>query len=341
MLVKRFRDIFCPLYIRKMDYIKSPKISYKFNCQSCDYNCCRQSEFSKHNLTQKHQKKTEKLQIVTEELQMNTSKNLLKFICGCGKEYKHRQGLWKHKQKCHSTKGVVKGTEIVEGIIIKSEPTDKEIIMMLIEKNENLTNELKTIVVEQNKMIQEQNKTFQEQVKAIQELSRDSKTTMKSNETFNLQTFLNVTCENAMNITEFIETIKPELKNLERLGEIGFVKGISDIIVNSVKKLNVSQRPFHVTDAARGVVYVKNENKWAKDETKVFINKVIQNVETKTQRLLAKFKEAHPDCIKYHSKFSDQYNKLVVEAMGGSGDNDEEKHDKIYKCFLKSIVLNK
>ena len=283
----------------------------------------------------------ETLQIVTEELQMNTPKISLKFTCGCGNEYKHRQGLWNHKQKCYSTKGVVEEPEIVEEIIIKSEPTDKEIIMMLIEKNDNLTNELKNIVAEQTKMIQEQNKTIQEQNKTIQELSKNNKTTIKSNETFNLQTFLNVTCENAMNITEFIETVKPELKDLERLGEIGFVKGISDIIVNSVKKLNVSQRPFHVTDAARGVVYVKNENKWAKDETKTFINKFILNVENKTQRLLAKFREAHPDCIKYHSKFSDQYNKLVVEAMGGSGDNDEEKRDKIYKCFLKSIVLNK
>jgi hypothetical protein len=124
-----------------------------------------------------------------------------------------------------------------------------------------------------------------------------------------------------MNITDFIDSLKLQLSDLEKVGEIGYVNGISNIIVKNLNSLEETQRPIHCTDTKREVMYIKDENKWEKDEEKKKIRKVIKRVASKNQRLLLKFQEAHPDCNKASSLFSDQYNKIIVESMGGSGEN--------------------
>jgi hypothetical protein len=145
-----------------------------------------------------------------------------------------------------------------------------------------------------------------------------------------------------MNIMDFVESIQLQLSDLEKVGELGYVEGISNIIVKNLKALDVTQRPVHCTDKKRETLYIKDENKWEKeDDEKKKIRKAIKKVACKNQRLIPKFKEAHPDCIKAASKFSDQYNKMIIESMGGSGDNDLEKEDKIIKNITKQIVIEK
>ena len=171
--------------------------------------------------------------------------------------------------------------------------------------------------------------------------SHNNNTTNSHNKAFNLNFFLNETCKDAMNITDFVESIKLQLSDLERVGELGYVEGISNIIVKNLKDLDVTQRPVHCTDKKRETMYVKDEDKWEKDEENSKIKKVIKKVASKNQRLLPKFKEVHPDCITYHSKYSDQYNKLIVESMGGSGDNDREKEEKIIRNISKIVLVDK
>jgi hypothetical protein len=166
-------------------------------------------------------------------------------------------------------------------------------------------------------------------------------TTNSHNKAFNLNFFLNETCKDAMNITDFVESIKLQLSDLERVGELGYVEGISNIIVKNLKDLDVTQRPVHCTDKKRETMYVKDEDKWEKDEENSKIKKVIKKVASKSQRLLPKFKEVHPDCMTYHSKYSDQYNKIIVESMGGSGDNDTEKEEKIIRNISKIVSVDK
>jgi hypothetical protein len=166
--------------------------------------------------------------------------------------------------------------------------------------------------------------------------------TNSHNKTFNLQFFLNETCKDAMNIMDFVESLKLQLSDLEKVGEIGYVDGISNIITSNLKALDVQKRPIHCTDKKRETLYIKDENKWEKeDEEKMRIRKVIKKVANKNARMLSKFKEVHPDCSKSSSLYSDQYNKIIVESMGGPGDNDMEKEDKIIKNISKTVTIDK
>jgi len=162
-----------------------------------------------------------------------------------------------------------------------------------------------------------------------------------NNKTFNLNVFLNETCKDAMNITDFVDSLKLQLSDLENVGEIGYVNGISNIIVKNLNLLDENKRPIHCADKKREVLYIKDEDKWEKDEEKKKIRKIIKKVACKNQRLLPEFKKEHPDCGKYNSKYSDQYNKLIVESMGGSGDNDIEKEDKIIRNIAKEVTIDK
>jgi hypothetical protein len=145
-----------------------------------------------------------------------------------------------------------------------------------------------------------------------------------------------------MNIMDFVDSIKLQLSDLESVGKLGYVEGISNIIVKNLKALDENKRPVHCTDKKRETIYIKDEDKWEKEnEDNLKLRKVIKRIACKNQNLIPSFKEAHPDCGKYHSKFSDQYNKIIVESMGGSGDNDLEKEDKIIKNIAKNVYINK
>ena len=165
--------------------------------------------------------------------------------------------------------------------------------------------------------------------------------TNSHNKAFNLNFFLNETCKDAMNIMDFVESIQYQLSDLEKMGEIGYVEGLSNIIVKNLNALDVTQRPVHCTDKKRETIYIKDENKWEKDEDKNKIRKAIKRAALKNARLIQKFKEKHPDYMEYHSKYSTQYHKLIIESFGGSGDNDVEKEDKIIRNIAKNIVVEK
>ena len=302
----------------------------EFMCVSCDYICYKKFNWDRHILSAKHTKSTNGNQLATknEQNEQNEQKEL--HACqNCNKQYKDRTGLWRHNQKC-KLKEDLKNESIEEKK--KDEITDKNLIMMLINENK----ELKTLMLEQQNMM----------LKVIENGTHNNNTTnshntISNNKTFNLQFFLNETCKDAMNIMDFVESIKLQLTDLERVGELGYVEGISSIIVKNLKELDVTQRPVHCTDKKRETIYIKDEDKWEKDEEKNKIRKVIKKVASKNQRLLSKFKDVHPDCIKASSKYSDQYNKIIVESMGGSGDNDIEKEDKIIRKITTATTIDK
>ena len=166
--------------------------------------------------------------------------------------------------------------------------------------------------------------------------------TNSHNKTFNLQFFLNETCKDAMNIMDFVDSIKLQLCDLENVGKLGFVDGISKIIVQNLNSLDENMRPVHCTDTKREVMYVKDDNKWEKEnEDKQKLRKVIKHVTHKNSKLFKEFKTKYPGCEKSDSKYSDKYDKLIIEAMGGKGDNDLEKEDKIIKNIAKKVTIEK
>jgi hypothetical protein len=145
-----------------------------------------------------------------------------------------------------------------------------------------------------------------------------------------------------MNIMDFVESIQLQLTDLENVGKLGYVEGITNIITKNLQALDITQRPIHCTDKKREILYIKDENKWEKeDDDKKRIRRAIKRVVSKNHRLILKFKEVHPDCNKSSSNFSDQYNKIIIETMGGQGDNDFEKEEKIIKNVTKEVIVIK
>jgi hypothetical protein len=212
----------------------------------------------------------------------------------------------------------------------KNEISDKELIMMLINENK----EMKTLMIEQQNMI----------MKVIENGTHNTTNnthTNSHNKAFNLNFFLNETCKDAMNIMDFVDSIKLQLSDLEKVGELGYVEGISKIIVKNLKEMDVHKRPVHCTDKKRETMYVKDHDKWEKDEERLKLHKVVKKVAFKNQNLIPKFKELHPDYNKYHSTTSDKYNKIIVESMGGPGDNDYEKEEKIIQKISREVIVEK
>jgi len=218
---------------------------------------------------------------------------------------------------------------------------DTSLILTLIKDNQELKNML---IEQQNKMfdgmLDQQNKMLD-----VIKSGTHHNTTNNSNshnKTFNLQFFLNETCKDAMNIMEFVDSVKLTLYDLEKVGEIGYVEGISDIIIKNLNELDVCKRPIHCTDKKREVLYIKDNDKWEKEnDDKMKLRKVIKHIAHKNTKLIPEYKAKHPDCIKSESKFSDQYNKLVVEAFGGFGDNDLDKENKIIRQIVKEVTIDK
>jgi hypothetical protein len=206
--------------------------------------------------------------------------------------------------------------------------TDKDqLILMLVKQNAELIKETSDF---KNMMM-----------KVIENGTHNTTHTNSHNKAFNLNLFLNETCKDAMNINDFVESIKLQVSDLENVGEVGFVEGISNIIVKNLNALDITKRPIHCTDKKRETIYIKDENTWEKDESQCKMRKMIKKVVSKNQRLIPKFKEQNPEYNNSYSKVSDKYNKLIIESMGGSGDNDLEKEDKIIRNIVKNVVVEK
>ena len=306
-----------------MDSKKLLKVAQKYICECCDYLTCKKSSYMKHLSTDKHKKAENDSKMVVNDSEK--SQKVAQFECNCGKIYKYDSGYYRHKKIC-----VIENDNKEDGEnSIKNDADKDELIIMLIKQNYELikeTSECKNMMM---KVIE--NGTHNTNISNVN----------SHNKAFNLNFFLNETCKDAMNITDFVDSIKLQLSDLEKVGELGYVNGISNIIVKNLKELDVTQRPVHCTDKKRETLYIKDENKWEKDDEKKKLRKVIKRVASKNQRLLLKFKEVHPDCGTSSSKYSDQYNTIIVESMGGSGDNDLEKEEKIMRNILKQIVVDK
>jgi Txe/YoeB family toxin of Txe-Axe toxin-antitoxin module len=297
----------------------SQNSAFKYYCKYCDYRTCKKSNYTTHMLSAKHSKVTNDYTMGqnSAEIQPKFSQQSTKekFICSCGKEYYHRQGLWRHKKNCI----IVSDSKSDYGSDSDSEsekdPSDKDLIMMLIKQNTELLEIVK---------------------------NGTHNTTNSHNKTFNLNMFLNETCKNAMNINEFVDSLQLQMSDLENVGESGYIEGISSIIIKKLNTLDITERPIHCTDKKRETMYIKDENKWEKeDEKKTKMHKLVTKVANKNINMISEFQKLHPEWKKCSSKYADQHNKIVIESMGGKGDNEYEKQEKIIKKIAKEVFVDK
>ena len=297
-------------------------LSKKYRCISCDYFTDRKSNLDNHFKSLRHLK----------EINGNLLKQKLSsdHNCeNCGKIYKTNAGLWKHKKICNEEL-YCQPINSSQTIQQPSNVITTELVMELIKDNK----EMKQIILEQHNTINNLVKN------GINNINTNTNC-MNNNKTFNLQVFLNETCKDAMNITEFVESIKLQLCDLEKIGEVGYAEGISNIITTNLKALDVTERPVHCTDKKRETIYIKDDNKWEKeDENNTKLRKAIKNIASKNHKLLPAYREKYPGCQYADSKHGDKYNKMVLEALGGEGD-EAEKEDKIIRNISKATTIKK
>jgi Txe/YoeB family toxin of Txe-Axe toxin-antitoxin module len=284
-------------------------------CKKCDFKCSKKYSWERHILTAKHQMET-----LGDNFGAKKGTDEIYQCENCNKIYSSRNGLWKHKKCCNNDNTNNNSVLEINGF------SDKELIIMLMKKNDELQSMMMEVIKN-----------------GVGNNSHNTTTTHTNshNKAFNLNFFLNETCKDAMNIGEFVDSLKLQLSDLEKVGEAGYIEGISNIIVKNLKELDVTKRPVHCTDKKRETVYIKDNDIWEKDDDKSKMHKLIKRVVSKNMNMFPKFREVHPDCLKYHSKYSDQYNKIVYESMGGKGDDDIVKNEKIIKNVLKEVIIDK
>jgi len=294
----------------------------KFLCNLCDFNCCKYSDWKRHIVTKKHLYRKDG-NFLENAGNFLTQKNA-EFICDCGRSYSTKSGIWKHKKSCGKKNEQLPGD-------INSETDIKNLtnlILEVVKQNNDLANKIVDIC-----------KTGQTN---MSNMVNSNNVISNNTNTFNLNVFLNEKCKDAMNITDFVDSIQLDLSDLETVGKLGYVEGISNIIVKNLKALDITERPIHCADKKREVIYIKDEDKWEKeDDDKKKLKKVIKKVAYKNEKLLPQYKLKYPDYNDSESARSDQFSKIIIEAMGGAGDNDAEKEQKILKKIAKEVVIDK
>ena len=322
-----------------MTTTKSQEISKIFFCEDCDYSTSKNSEYKKHLLTNKHINTTK----------YNTLGIILKkeYICDCGKEYNHRASLFNHKKRCkqNEEKDNIKNTDAIikdEGIKDASiSDASNNVILLLINENKELINDnkdFKNMIMELVKTNNDLQKQMVDVCQKIQPGNTTINNTNSHNKTFNLQFFLNEECKDALNMSEFINSIQLKISDLENIGKNGYIEGMSNIIIKHLNDTDMYKRPVHCSDAKRETLYIKEENKWEKDtqETKQMLT-AVRGVNKKNYQLLTTWKETHPKCMDSKSNQSDEYMKIMSKVMDG----DEENINKVIKKVAKEVVIDK
>lgn len=306
-----------------MDDIFCPKIPSKFSCVVCDYNTCSKKDYNRHLSTRKH------LRMTTELHLDDNLASLEKFKCVCGVEYKYRQGLWKHRKNCEQ-----KNTP--ESPI---EPIDEETEL-------NILTKLVKDIIKQNIDVIKHNQDLTNKIVDICKVGGNTishNNVHSNNKTFNLQFFLNETCKDAMNISDFVESIKFQLKDLEHIGEVGFVDGISDVVLDNLTELDTRQRPLHCSDNKREILYIKENDEWIKDdEPNTKMTKVIKQIAHKNMKIIPEWIKNYPDCHKSESTKNDKYLKIVSNSMSGGTELEQKNNiSKIISKVAKEVTIDK
>ena len=296
-------------------------VAFKYNCKICDYNISKKSSYDKHLLTSKHVDNSQKMQEYAKMLAKGANGS---YKCVCDKVFKYHSGIWRHKKTCISLDKNKPSDPIV------SDNSDKELIKLLIHENA----EIKTLILELIK---------KETLNTIITNNTTNTNTNSHNKTFNLQIFLNEECKDALNLSEFVSSIKVELEDLEATGRLGYVEGVSRIMNKNLDDLDENKRPIHCSDLKREVLYIKNNDQWIKeDDTKPILKKAIKQVAFENIKKINDWKQKHPGCTDSESRKNDLYLKIVGNAMSGLTTEEQVKNiDKIVSKVAKNSVIDK
>lgn len=302
---------------------KMPKKCQDFFCKICNFVCSKKSNYDKHVLTRKHKMMT----FNDKKMPKNTEEH---YSCECGRVYKHRQGLSVHKKKCsYVNESVDDEDETIQPVFVEKDDT----LMLLVKQN----NDFKDLIISQNQQIVELSKKNQ--------ITHNNTITNNNshNKTFNMQFFLNETCKDAMNITDFVNSLKVSLQDLERVGELGYAEGLSRVLVKGLSDLDITKRPIHCSDAKREILHIKDQDRWEKDNpNQDKLKSAIRNLTNKNIMLLDDWREQNPGCMDYNHRKNILYLRMQSESMGPVDDvNEKRDFGKIIRAVAKSTIIKK
>jgi len=333
----------------------TPKNANKYYCEKCDFKCSKNSDWIRHIDTRKHSKVTLGDQ--------NLLQNNLFFCNICNKEYKSKNGLWKHKKICKKEEKEKKEEIINNELIILEEPKKvlsledsiKELVMPLQNNIMSFESSLITELMKQNQDTQKQSQEFQLQMfnQMMEFMKQQCATTNNivngnvnnNNYTqFNLQVYLNETCKNAMTVNQFLDYLEPTIEELEATAHLGYVEGISRIIMRGFKNLEECDLPFHCTDLKREHIYVKNpDDEWVEEkDEKPLLLRFIKEVARKNFNNISAWQKQNPNWASYHSKQNDMFMKILNNSVSGATEEEQQaNYEKIMKNIMKNTVIDK
>lgn len=311
--------------------INEKRIKRKQNtyyCKCCNFNSKNKTDFSRHEKTSKHISLSSNIStnLINNTPQQSPSTPAAYICTNCNKEYKNRSGLWKHSQQCESTTK----TDITETSPSPPQPPTQ---------NATVSNEMIMCLIQQNKELQS---TLIELAKEARTVNNTNNNTTTNNQ-FNLNVFLNEDCKNALNLQEFVDSINVTLEDFMETGRLGYMQGITRIMVDAVHKLDVTRRPFHCTDFKRETLYIKDKDTWEKaNAEKTKLRNAITQVARKNLSMLSVWQNQNPNFVKINSPECEEFIRLSLGVVGSQYLDEQYKtEDKIVKNILKEIVVDK
>ena len=300
----------------------TPKNAENYVCKNCDFICSKKSDWSRHVLTLKHKNRT-KLNILEQKKSQ--------YKCTyCNKTYNARNSLWYHEKKCKDTTS--------DKTKINIETDDKNIIGLLIKE----TNDFKNVVLE---LVKSNNLTQTQILDVCKNNSGQvtNNTINSNNKSFNLNFFLNEQCKDAMNLMDFVNTFQLQFSDLERIGEVGYVEGISHLIIDKLNEMDIYKRPIHCSDAKREIMYVKENDVWEKENANNDkLRLAIKHITKKNTDMIRPWINKHPGILNSEHRLNDKYQEIIIEAMGGKNNQTmKEGENKIIKKISKMVLIDK
>ena len=294
--------------LKKICSDKTGKQINEYYCDKCDYYCNKIFLWKQHIVTKKHLKKT---------LSSNAQKdmpNMLTHVCSCGKKYQHVQSYKRHQKSCS---------------------VGKYQVVALDNEKAELRNMITTLI-KQNQTMLSENTEMRELLKDV--IPKIGNTTITNK--FNLQFFLNEQCKDAINLTEFVDTLSLEVTDLDETRENGYITGISNIIVRGLKELDLHKRPIHCSDLKREVLYVKENDTWEKDnDDKEKMKHVITSVAKKQIDKIKEWESENPNWNQTDNG-TQKYIDMVKELTGSQGEEDKS-NNRIIKTIAKEVIIEK
>ena len=305
--------------MKHFETLITPFTPNKYECIKCDFKCSKQSDWNRHILTRKHTCETNMEQNETQ----STPLHKCKF---CNDTFNSRTTLWRHKSSCEKR-------QIITNTSGETIPSITENFTRLIQQQMTANNEFKQMMIEQTNQMLEIAKNTQ---------VINNHTTNHNNQKFNLNFFLNDTCKDAISITDFLRNLNVHIDELEYIGNHGYVNGMTKMIMDRLKDMDITKRPIHCTDIKRETMYIKDDAGWSKDTDELTkLRRILSRISMNNYRTVPVWRTAHPDCEVMETRTYEFCYKMMKEILGDVEEEQIKLDNKIIKTMAKELFVQK